>query len=84
LAQASIPAAGTYRVAATADVADIGLAVGGSAVAYRNELVTWGAIALMVGGVVGGALLTFGARRRRLAPEEFPPAVTPPWAPPSV
>jgi hypothetical protein len=84
LAQASIPAAGTYRVAATADVADIGLAVGGSAVAYRNELVTWGAIALMVGGVVGGALLTFGARRRRPAPVELLPAVTPPWAPPSV
>lgn len=81
LAQAAIPAPGTYRVAATADVADIGLAVGGSAVAYRNELVTWGAIALMVGGVMGGALLTFGARRRK--PETPPPSAAQVWAPPT-
>ena len=82
LAQAAIPAPGTYRVAGTADVADIGLAVGGSSVAYRNELVTWGAIALMLGGVMGGALLTFGARRRKPDMPQ-PPPVPQVWAPPT-
>lgn len=84
-AQAMVVAGATYRLAATASTDDIGVAVGGSPVARRNELITWGSISLFVGGLVGGALIAYGRRRNKPSSQWAAPtpSTNSPWAPPS-